>query len=320
MEETGKTHGSKSKKKAWAQPRVYIPALFIFAGIIFGLTWWRYWANFVYTEDAQVNAHLIIISSPLPAYIRQLNVDEGDPVSKNETLAVVTLSNIITVKDLKSARAEAEIQYQKALNEVNILKSQLYDAQKNKERLERIYKHGGTSEQNLLDARTRYEVLKSQYESAQITLGLARNIIDATYNRLEGIELKSPINGRVFQRYANIGQNMSPGEPIFGLVDLNDVWIEANVKETHVGPVKPGQKVDIDVDAYPGVKFTGTVLHVESGTVGAYSVIPAENPSGTFIKIVQRVPVKIAIDTQGYTLRPGMSVEVKIHIRKFRWL
>ncbi len=320
MEETIKPHTGKSKKKLLRQPRVFIPLILIILGLIFGLVWWRYWANFVYTEDAQVDAHLIILSSPLPAYISQLNVDEGNTVVKQQPLAVVTLSSIITDKDLKSARAEAHIQYQRAQNAVDVLNAQLLDDRKNMERLERIYKKGGTSEQNLLDAKTRYEVTKAQYESAQITLGLASNILDATYNRLEGIVLKSPINGRVSQRYANLGQNMSPGEPIFGLVDLNDVWIEANIKETHVGSVRPGQRVDIDVDTYPGVPFTGTVLHVESATVGAYSVIPSENPSGTFIKIVQRVPIKIAVDTRGYTLRPGMSVEVKIHARKFSWL
>ena len=320
MEETEKTHKPKSKKKMLSQPRVYVPGLLIIAGIIFGLIWWRYWNNFAYTEDAQVDAHLILLSSPLPTYITQLNADEGDTVTKGETLAFVTLSNIITDKDLKSARSEASIQYQRARNNADVLQSELVDAKQNEERLERVYKRGGTSEQNLLDAKTRYEVTKSQYESAQITLAFAKNILDATQNRLEGIELKSPISGRVAQRYANIGQNMSPGEPIFGIVDLKDVWIEANIKETHVGAVKPGQKVDIYVDTYPDITFTGTVIHVQAETIGAYSVIPSENPSGTFIKIVQRVPVKIAIDSQGYILRPGMSVEVKIHTRKFSWL
>lgn len=320
MEETEKTHKVKSKKKMLSQPRVYVPGILIIAGIIFGLVWWRYWNNYAYTEDAQVAAHLIILSSPLPAYITQLNADEGDSVTMGETLAMVTLSNIVTDKDLKSARAEAAIQYQRAKSNADVLQSELLDARKNEQRLERIFNRGGTSEQNLLDAKTRYEVTKSQNDSAQITLAFAKNILDATYNRLEGIAVKSPIAGTVAERYANIGQNMSPGEPIFGVVDLHDVWIEANIKETHLGPVKPGQKVDIYVDTYPGVNFTGTVLHVQAETIGAYSVIPAENPSGTFIKIVQRVPVKIAIDTQGYTLRPGMSVEVKIHTRKFSWL
>lgn len=320
MDETEKTHTGKSKKNKLSQPRVYVPGMLIIAGIIFGLIWWRYWANYVYDDDAQINAHLVIDSSPLPAYISQLNVDEGDYVVKGQPLAVVTLSNIVTDKDLRSMHANANIQYEQAKNAVDVLNAQLFDAKKNEERLERVYKKGGTSEQNLLDAKTRYDVLKAQYESAQITLGFTKNILDATRNRLEGIVLKSPINGRVSQRYANIGQNMSPGEPIFGLVDLNDVWIVANIKETDVEPVRPGQKVDISVDTYPDVAFSGTVLHVESATIGAYSVIPAENPSGTFIKIVQRVPVKISVDTQGYTLRPGMSVEVKIRIRKFSWL
>lgn len=320
MEETIKPHTGKTKKKPLSQPRVYVPLILIILGLIFGLVWWRYWANFAYTEDAQVDAHLIIVSSPLPASVTQLYVDEGDTVVKGQPLALMTLSNIITDKDLKSARAQAHIQYQQAQNNVNVLTAQLVDDKRNMERLERVYKKGGTSEQNLLDAKTRYEVTKARHDTAEITLALAANILDATYNRLEGIVLKSPISGRVSQRYANLGQNMAPGEPIFGLVDLHDVWIEANIKETHLGPVKPGQKVDIDVDTYPGVAFTGTVLHVESATIGAYSVIPSENPSGTFIKIVQRIPVKIAIDTQGYTLRPGMSVEVKIHIRKFSWL
>ncbi|MCL4557861.1 MAG: HlyD family secretion protein [Deltaproteobacteria bacterium] len=319
MEETGKPHTGKGKKRPLGQPRVFVPLILIVLGLIFGLVWWRYWANFVYTEDAQVSAHLVIVSSPLPAYISQLSVDEGDDVVKTQPLATVILSNIITDKDLKSAHASANIQYEHAKSAVDVLAAQLLDAKKNEQRLDHVYRKGGTSEQSLLDAKTRYEVLKAQYGAAQITLGFSKSILDATRSRLAGIVLKSPINGRVSQRYANLGQNMSPGEPIFGLVDLNDVWIEANIKETHLGPVRPGQRVDIYVDTYPGVQFTGTVLHVESATIGAYSVIPSENPSGTFIKIVQRVPVKIAVDTMGYTLRPGMSVEVKIHVRKFSW-
>ncbi len=320
MEETERPHAGKGKKKPLSQPRVFVPLILVTLGLIFGLVWWRYWANFVYTEDAQVDAHLLIISSPLPAYIAQLYVDEGNDVTKGQPLATVILSNIVTEKDLKSAHANANTQYERAKNAVDVLTAQLLDAKRNEQRLERVYRKGGTSEQGLLDAKTRYEVLKSEYNTAQATLGFAKTILDATRSRLAGIVLKSPINGRVSQRYANLGQNMAPGEPIFGLVDLKDVWIEANVKETHVGTVRPGQKVDIDVDTYPGVSFTGTVLHVESATIGAYSVIPSENPSGTFIKIVQRVPVKIVVDTMGYTLRPGMSVEVKIHTRKFSWL
>ncbi len=317
---TGKLHSGKKKKPLLKQLRILIPSILILAGIIFGLIWWRYWANFVYTEDAHIKTHLILISSPLPAYISQLYADEGDIIKKKEPLAVVTLSDIITGNDLKSARAQAYIRYERAKNAVAVLNAQLTDARKNEERLKHIYAKGGASEQNLLDVKTRYEIIRARYESAQVTVGLAKNILDATYNRLEGIVLRSPINGRVSRRYANIGQNMAPGEPILGLVDLNNVWMEANVKETRIGSVKPGQTADIYIDAYPGVKFIGTVIHIESATVSAYSVIPAENPSGTFIKIVQRIPVKVAIDTKGYTLRPGMSAEVKIHIRKFEWL
>ncbi|MCL4479335.1 MAG: HlyD family secretion protein [Deltaproteobacteria bacterium] len=310
----------KNNRMSYKKLRVQVPVLLIIAGIIFGLVWWRYWANFAYTEDAQIDADLILISSPLPAYIDQLYVDEGDPVKIGMPLVRVTLSNIITDKDLKSARSEANIQYVNAEKELKVLKSQMIDAQKNSQRIEAIYKKGGINAQSVLDAKTRYEVLREQYESQQITAGLQKDILDATYNRLSGIILKSPINGVVSERSANIGQNMGPGDPIFGLVDLDKVWIVANFKETHVGKIKAGQKVAISVDTYPGVNFKGTVLHVENATVGAYSVIPSENPSGTFIKIVQRIPVKIAVDTEGYVLRPGMSVEVKVRIRKFSWL
>ncbi|MBC7106992.1 MAG: HlyD family secretion protein [Firmicutes bacterium] len=133
--------------------------------------------------------------------------------------------------------------------------------------------------------------------------------VDLTY-------VKSPITGTVLKRLANPGEIVAPGQAVVMVADLQQVYITANVEETDLGKVRPGQFVDFTVDSFPGVRFTGRVQQIGEATAATFSLLPTRTTSGTFTKVVQRVPVKIAVDDyQGRRLLPGLSAVVRIHVR-----
>ena len=129
--------------------------------------------------------------------------------------------------------------------------------------------------------------------------------------------IRAPMAGRVTKKTVEVGQFVHPGQPLMAIVSLNDLWIVANFKETQLTHIRPGQKVKITVDTHPGEVFTGTVDSIQAGTGARFSLLPPENATGNFVKVVQRIPVKIVLDKQSNPgiLRLGMSVVPTIELR-----
>jgi membrane fusion protein (multidrug efflux system) len=136
-------------------------------------------------------------------------------------------------------------------------------------------------------------------------------------NQLEDAIIRAPMDGRVTKKNVELGQVVHPGQPLVAIVSLRDLWVVANFKETQLTDVRPGQKVKITVDTYPGEVFTGTVDSIQAGTGARFTLLPPENATGNFVKVVQRIPVKIVLDKQSNpcVLRPGMSVVPTIELR-----
>jgi membrane fusion protein (multidrug efflux system) len=132
---------------------------------------------------------------------------------------------------------------------------------------------------------------------------------------VEDRTIRSPIPAVIDRTFVLPGEYVASGQRILMLHDPNEVWVEANIKETQVGQVKLGQPVNVTVDAYPGVEFTGKVTRIGSATTARFALLPTPNPSGNFTKITQRVPVKIDIVNPPKPLTPGMMVEVEIDVR-----
>lgn len=155
------------------------------------------------------------------------------------------------------------------------------------------------------------EAARAQAKEAQEALRLARIT-------LQNAEIRSPADGVVAERLAEPGEMVAVGQPLFTLTQVtgkDDVWVVANLKETQVRSVRVGQPVEFTVDAYPGVRFHGRVVEIRAGTQGQFSLIPAQQPSGSFTKVTQRIPVKIAIESDnGRRLVPGMSAVVKVDV------
>jgi membrane fusion protein (multidrug efflux system) len=132
-------------------------------------------------------------------------------------------------------------------------------------------------------------------------------------------KIYSPAHGRVSKKSVEVGQNVAIGQPLLCIVplELKDIWVVANFKETQLKNVRPGQDVDIDVDTYSGKGFHGKVDSIAAGTGAVFSLLPPENATGNYVKVVQRIPVKILLtdQNQNVVLRPGMNVVVTIHTR-----
>jgi len=128
--------------------------------------------------------------------------------------------------------------------------------------------------------------------------------------------IKSPISGTVIKKIGNVGETGIPGQPVVMVADISSTFITANIEETELSKVKPGQAVDFSVDAFPGVKFAGQVNSIVNATTSTFSLLGSSNTGGNYTKVVQRIPVKINIkDLQGCKLMPGMNAIVKIHVK-----
>jgi membrane fusion protein, multidrug efflux system len=155
----------------------------------------------------------------------------------------------------------------------------------------------------------RVESLKGKLKEAEAELEAARLKLDHT-------TVTSPIDGVVARKISHIGEVVAAGQPIAVVVNLNHIWVTANLEETQVEHVRLGQSVDINVDAYPDTKFTGKVINIGAAAASQFALIPDNRSAGNFTKVTQRIPIKIELDDPDEPLRPGMMVTVGIDIRK----
>jgi membrane fusion protein, multidrug efflux system len=153
-------------------------------------------------------------------------------------------------------------------------------------------------------AEARVEQMRAQVQQAEL------NLAHAT--------IKAPLAGIVSKKSVEPGQVIQPGQPLMTIIPLDRVWVTANFKETQLRDMRPGQRVTIEVDAYGGREFTGHLESIAAATGARFSLIPPDNATGNFVKVVQRVPVRIAIDEpqdSQQPLRPGLSVEATVHTK-----
>jgi membrane fusion protein (multidrug efflux system) len=168
-----------------------------------------------------------------------------------------------------------------------------------------------TGPEQVTATRARASSAQARVEQAQATLAQAELNLEYTV-------LKAPARGVVSKKSINPGQVVQAGQPLLAIVQTDDVWITANFKETQLANMKPGQKVTIDVDAYGGREFAGHVDSIAAATGSRFSLLPPENATGNYVKVVQRVPVKIVLESgqdPEHVLRPGMSVVPTVHTR-----
>jgi membrane fusion protein (multidrug efflux system) len=223
----------------------------------------------------------------------------------------------------------SQLQYDSYVAAAKVADSDLHAAQ---EKLASAQKDAAIRKAALDSALSHVNTAKAQVETTvanrkQVDVrtadaGTAAAAVEAARARLEAAELMlgyttitAPIDGTVTRKSVEVGQIVQPGQGLMTLIPLQDTWVTANFKETQLADVKPGQRAEIQVDMY-GKSVIGHVDSIAGATGSRMSLLPPENATGNFVKVVQRIPVKILVDrTDGLVLRPGMNVDVTIFTR-----
>ena len=296
--------------------RMIIPLLLLVIGsVVGGYFWYMNMQDFVSTDDAYVDANSVSTSSKILGRIIYLGTDEGDTVKAGQVL--VKLDN----SDLKAQETSAKAGLDLAKNSVPLAQVNLSRAQDDFNRGVAQYKNGIITKEQYDHLQKAMEAAKAEYNIELTKIASAKSQIGVIESQLNNTTITAPMDGVVAKRWVLTGDVVQPGQPIFTIYDLKNIWITANLEETKLTHIRLGEPVEIDVDSYPNVKFSGKIFEIGNYTASEFSLIPPNNASGNFTKVTQRVPVKISIDDPGTTgklqpvLRPGMSVEVSVKVK-----
>lgn len=327
----------------------------LIGGGYYGAHWWRVGRFLVATDDAYVGADTSVIAARVAGHVVSLDVETNQPVKKGDVLARIDDGDFalaVKAAEGKIATQEATIerygqQIEAAKASVDQAKAQLVSSQAdlNRTQLEldrqtELAKSQFSSRATLETARADRDKAQASVDAAQAAIASADANVDVLHaEQTEAIRLldeyrtardqaqrnvdftvvRAPFDGVVGNRAAQVGQLVQEGTRLLALVPMSQVYVDANFKETQLGKLHPGQKVDIEVDAYPDEEFHGRVLSVAPASGSVFSLLPPENATGNFTKIVQRVPVRIELDEEARAkaeLRPGMSVTATVDTRE----
>lgn len=434
VDATPRRVASRSRAKRWF---ILLPILLLGLGVCgyFGVQWWLYRAQHVYTDDARVKGTLITVSAEVAGRLVKLTVEEGQRVKHGEVMAqiqpdeyqaqVALSSAALEGAQSQLASAEADLALTQSLTEGQIQRaeavlgtsrSQLAEAEKTATlEAQRVQANVREKAAGVEEARARLAGAKSALEKAAADLARARQLaqdgvvaaerldqavaahesavaqqqstqeglhraaalsqmalaeaqrvqlsldqvrtqqskvresqalqtlalaerqrtamkVDTVHNlrakvkeveaqlalarlRLAETTITSPIDGVVSQTIADAGERVQPGQPIVVVNDPREVWISANIEETHIRKLREGQPVRITVDAYPQQAFQGTVTQLGAAARSEFALIPAGSASAHFIKVTQRIPIRVALDNPAGLLKPGMMAAVSIRVK-----
>ncbi len=302
---------------------------------------WRHNQIFVETDDAYVKGHVVAVASRVPGAIIALDVKENEAVKAGQVIARLDPKDFEAMEaKAQGSLAEAEAssaltqsQIAQAQAQVTAVESQKSLTELELHRLEVLVERQSIPRQKLDQARTANQVAAAQLEAARKQVAAIRGSLGVSGSKaaqarasIEQVRLQkgyctivAPCDGIVSRKMAEPGMVVAAGQPLLAVVPLGqtDLWIEANFKETQLRDVRPGQKVvlraDIDDREIPGY-----VESIAAGTGSAFSLLPPENATGNWVKVVQRVPVRIRIAPGGdpdHKLRLGLSVSTVIDTR-----
>ncbi|HEX2667140.1 MAG TPA: HlyD family secretion protein [Gammaproteobacteria bacterium] len=297
--------------------------------LIGGLWYWVHSARYQSTDNAYVVADQVNVASQIPGRVTVVAVSQNQNVAAGQVLlqidpqpfqialdqANANLENVrnqIRAQQAAYAGAEAHVAFlhRDVERKTNLVKQDVVAASK----LDDLKTQLIEAEQQIAQIRANLGGDPSLPYTQQATYKQALAARDDAALQLSYATLKAPAAGIVTEVDIKPGDVVAAGRPVFALVMSGKRWIEANFKETQLTRVHVGQKVEVEVDTYPGRKWPGTVESIAPGTGSVFSVLPAQNATGNWVKVVQRIPVRVALDPAegGPDLRAGMSAEVDI--------
>ncbi len=309
--------------------------------------YYEYFESHVSTDDAYIDGSVSLVSSRIPGTVARLYVMENWGVKAGDLLLTLDPRDY----QVRMAQAEAQLarakqsvdelyaQLQAAEAGVSLAGSQLREAQLDFNRAKALREQNVVSTQFYDQATTALRVAvadqalaEHQLQQARAALGgdivdharydrpivqQAQAVLEATKLDLSYAEVRSPVTGIVTRKSVHVGNRIQPGEPLMALVPVDRLYVTANFKETQLTDVRVGQPADIQADIYPGFVYRGHVDSISVGTGAAFALLPPENATGNWVKVVQRVPVKVVLNEKPPSdkqLRMGLSVEVTVDI------
>jgi membrane fusion protein (multidrug efflux system) len=326
--------------------------VFVLAALGAGAAYWYYQRIYVSTDDAYVTGFVGVISARVPGRVARVLVDNNQPVKPGQVLALLEPQDYETAvaqaeANLGRLRQELDTAYVKvatARAHLDQANANFDQAKTDQRRYASLFERKTIARQELDRVNTRFRVNQAEVERAkrqvaesQAAIGGGTDIpvdnqpairqakaqLEQARLNLEYAKITAQVAGYVTRRQVEVGNWVQPGQPLMMVVPLasDQLWIQANYKETQLAGVFIGQPAAVTVDAYPGAKFKGRVDSIMAGTGAAFALLPPENATGNWVKVVQRVPVKIVLSPPYHAdkpLRLGMSCLATIDTRERR--
>ncbi|MBU6383490.1 MAG: HlyD family secretion protein [Verrucomicrobia bacterium] len=293
--------------------KMLFSGLGVFLIVLAGIVWYLHARKYVWTNDAYLDGYQIQISADIEARIITLYVDEGDTVRQGDLLCQLDESIYNS-------------QREDALTNVDLLQETVKLQKIEMEKLRDIYRVAKQEYDNQIISYIDFDKIEKDFHFAMANFKVAEANLKNGIAKLGVIEewlrhtkIYAPRDGAISKRWVVAGDVAQIGQPLFGLTDVNNIWVTANLEENKVGHLQPGDPVEIHIDAYPDRTFTGSVFVVRAAAASQFSLIPPDNATGNFTKVVQRLPVKIWLNVpeskEPLYLYPGMSAEIHVKVR-----
>ncbi|MGH8294429.1 MAG: HlyD family efflux transporter periplasmic adaptor subunit [Steroidobacteraceae bacterium] len=335
----------KSRQQRRRRIAVRVLVVVVVLAVILGGSWYfligRWYES---TDDAYVDGNVVQITPQVPGTVISIGAEDNDFVRAGEPLVKLDPANV----DVALAQAEAALaqtvrrvrglysSVRNAQADVAVRESRVRQAEADYRRRQGLAASGAVSAEDLAHARDSLTAARSALAAAQAQLATQQAMVEdtrlashpdvmaaaekvrAAWLDKQRTTLVAPVSGYVAKRTVQVGQRVQPGTPLMAVVPLRQVWVDANFKETQIGRMRIGQPVTLTSDLYgSGVIYHGHIAGLGIGTGSAFSLLPAQNASGNWIKIVQRLPVRIALepaDLARHPLRIGLSMDAKVDL------
>lgn len=335
------------KRKAWI-----FGTLGVFA--VIGIAWFMYWLLwgrfYEFTDDAYVNGNMVMITPQIPGIVVSINTDNTQIVPKGRVIIELDKTDYTISLELNKAKLAEMVREVAALFDkveelgasVEVQKAELFRTQEDFEHRKNLLDSGGVSLEDFQHAEaalaasiaslamTEAQLLGAIAQVENTTIETHPRVNEAKENlkeawvNLQRCTIEAPVTGLVAQRTVQVGQQIQEGDPLLAIVPLEQMWVDANYKEVQLTDVRIGQPVLMTADLYgSSVKFHGTVIGIPGGTGSVFSVLPPQNATGNWIKIVQRLPVRVSLNPQEisqYPMRLGLSMEVTVDLHNTKGL
>jgi membrane fusion protein, multidrug efflux system len=313
--------------------------LLLLVGAAVALPGWRYLSSYEDTDDAQVDGHIIAVSSRINGTIAHVYVIDTQSIHEGQLLAEIDPDDYVVA--LEGARARlaqtkaqvesAKADYQTALNKVSQDEATRAKAEYDVPRLAILAAQGAARREDYQESLRIAKVARATVDadraganaalkniaSREAAVAMAQADLDQALLNYGYTKITAPMSGVIGKKSVEPGQRVQPGESLLAVVPLDDVWVTANFKENQLRRMRPGQPVDIHVDAL-GRTYKGYLEGLGSASGERFSLLPPENATGNYVKVVQRIPVRIDFNpgqNDAHRLIPGMSVEPTVWLK-----